>query len=141
EDENQEAALILSGEDYTIQYPFTLVDANGELMTINDEMEFILLILPCLITVGPSDPCNTPAHVLLYFNQTGGCGTVDYPNQLEANGIVYEINSMDDYFVVYNSVPLNQIAIVYPISMTTSDGTTTTLNNDAEVCAYIESCA
>ncbi len=140
EDENQEAALILSGEDYTVQYPFDLVDADGLVITINDEAEFILLILPCLITIENPDPCDTPAHILLYFNQGGGCGTVDYPNQLTADGIVYEINTIDDYFVVYNMYSWDEIAIVYPISVTTSDGTVVTFNNDEEVCAFIEEC-
>lgn len=138
ENENQEAALILSGVHYTLVYPFSLVDADGAVVTVNDEMEFILLILPCLVEVGPSDPCNTPAHVLLYFNQT--CGVVNYPNQLSAGGTVYAINSMDDYFDVYNQFNLDEITINYPISVTETDGVVSTFNSDAEVCAFIEDC-
>lgn len=138
ENENQEAALILSGVHYTLVYPFSLVDTDGTIVTVNDEMEFILLILPCLVEVGPSDPCNTPAHVLLYFNQT--CGVVNYPNQLSAGGTVYVINSMDDYFDVYNQFNLDEITIIYPIAVTESDGVVSTFNSDAEVCAFIEDC-
>lgn len=137
-DENQEAALILSGVHYTIQYPFTLVDADGQEITINDDFEFIEYILPCLITVEPVDVCDTPAHILLYFNQS--CGVVNYPNQLTAGGITYEINSMEDYFVVYNQYNWDEIEIIYPISVTISDGTVLTFNSDAEVCAHIEGC-
>lgn len=138
EDENQEADLILSGVHYTIEYPFNLVDADGELIAINDENEFIALILPCIIIVEPTDPCDTPAHILLYFNQS--CGLVNYPNQLTAEGITYDINSMDDYFDVYNQYAWDEIAIVYPISVTDTDGTVTTFNSDEEICAFIEDC-
>lgn len=138
ENENQEAALILSGTHYTLVYPFNLVDAEGGVVTINDEMEFITLILPCLVDIGPTDLCDTPSHILLYFNQT--CGVVNYPNQLAAGGTVYVINDMDDYFVVYNQFNWDEISIIYPISVTESDGTVSTFNNDAEVCAFIEQC-
>lgn len=138
EDENQEAALILSGVHYTIEYPFNLLNVDGEVITINNEMEFVEQILPCLITIEEPDICDTPAHILLYFNQT--CGVITYPNQLTADGIVYDINSIDDYFVVYNMYAWDEISIVYPISVTTPDGTVLTFNTDEEVCAFIDEC-
>ena len=114
------------------------MDADGGVVTINDEIEFITLILPCFVEIGPSEPCAAPAHVLLYFNQS--CGVVNYPNQLSAGGTVYVINSMDDYFEVYNQFNLDEIAIIYPIAVTESDGTVSTFNSNAEVCAFIEDC-
>jgi hypothetical protein len=137
-DANQEANLILSGVHYTVQYPFNLVDDDGAVVTINNEMQFIELVLPCLITIEPSGPCDAPAHVLLYFNQT--CGVVNYPNQLSAGGITYVINNMQDYFVVYNQYNLNEISIVYPISVTEPDGVVSTFDSDGEVCSFIEDC-
>lgn len=139
EDANQEAALILSGEEYTVQYPFNLVDENGEVVTITNETEFILLILPCIVSIEPTDPCDTPSHILLYFNQNI-CGTVAYPNELSADGVVYEINSMDDYFVVYNMYAWDEISIVYPISIVTQEGEEVTFNTDEEVCAFVQEC-
>ncbi|MEL6657628.1 MAG: hypothetical protein AAFR36_14320 [Bacteroidota bacterium] len=141
EDENEEAALILSGEDYTVQYPFNLIAGDSQIITINNDEEFILFILPCLVTIEEPEPCSTPAHVFLWFNQGGGCGVVDYPNQITAGGIVYDINDIDEYFVVYNQYAWDEIDIVYPISVTETDGTVVTFNSDQEICDYINECA
>jgi hypothetical protein len=141
EDENQEAALILSGEEYTIQYPFSLVDADGTVTTINSEEEFIELVLPCFITVEePSDPCDFPTHALLIFNQGTTCGyQLAFPFQVEASGVVYDINEMNDYWSVYNSEQLNDIFLIYPVSVTlNTDGSTVTLNSDDEVCTFVQ---
>lgn len=137
-DANQEAAIILSGLHYTLLYPYNLVDATGTVVTIANEEQFIALILPCLITVEPTDLCDTPAHILLYFNQS--CGVVNYPNQLSAGGTVYTIASFEGYFEVYNQFNWDEISIVYPISVTEPDGTVSTFNSNQEVCAFIEEC-
>lgn len=141
ENENQEAALILGDEEYTIQYPFNLVDADGTVTTINDEMQFIELILPCLVVIEEPETCNTPAHVLLYFNQSF-CGTVVYNNQLIAEGVTYEITSFDDYINLYGMYQnqIDAIDIIYPISVTTPEGTVLTFNSDEEVCAFVDAC-
>ena len=148
EDANQEAALILSGVHYTIQYPFNLVDQDGEVIAINDELEFIMFILPCLITIEDPDICSTPAHVLLFFNrQQGpvvGCGyQINFPMQIEAEGVTYEINNLDDYWTVYGqySFQIDKINVIYPVSVTLEDdGSTITFNSDEEICAFIADC-
>lgn len=145
-DENQEAALILSGEHYTVQYPFNLVDADGEVITINNDLEFIEFILPCLITIEEPDPCSTPAHVLLYFNQGQApfqCGyLINFPTQVEAEGTVYDLNDMFDYYNAYGpySNQIDKIHIVYPVSVTLSDGTILTFNSDSEICDFVNNC-
>lgn len=138
-DENQEAALILSEVHYTIEYPFSLVDTSGTVITLNDEAQLIELILPCLIIIDTVDICDTPAHIfLLFFNST--CGAINYPAQLAAAGNTFGINSLEDYLTVYNQFGINEISIVFPISVTKPDGTVATFNNDAEICAFIEEC-
>ncbi|MEZ4961875.1 MAG: hypothetical protein R2830_18750 [Saprospiraceae bacterium] len=145
-DANQEAALILSGVHYTVQYPFSLVDADGEVVTINDDLEFIQLILPCLVTIEEPDPCSTPAHVLLYFNQGQApfqCGyLINFPTQVEAEGTVYDLNDMFEYYNVYGlySNQIDKISIIYPVSVTLNDGTILTFNNDNDVCQFIDGC-
>lgn len=141
ENENEEAALILSGEHYTINYPFGLVADDGVVITINSEEDFILLILPCLIDVGePIDRCDNPAHILLYFNQGGDCGTVVYPSQLTAGGNTFELNTFEKYFSIYNAYPWGEIDIVYPVSVTRPDGSILTFHNDEEACDHIAEC-
>ncbi|MEO0875724.1 MAG: hypothetical protein AAFY48_14095 [Bacteroidota bacterium] len=66
---------------------------------------------------------------------------MDYPNQITAGGIVYDINDIDEYFVVYNQYAWDEIDIVYPISVTETDGTVVTFNSDQEICDYINECA
>ncbi|MCB0521433.1 MAG: hypothetical protein KDD27_21005 [Saprospiraceae bacterium] len=145
-DANQEAALILSGVHYTVQYPFSLVDADGEVVTINDDLEFIQLILPCLVTIEEPDPCSTPAHVLLYFNQGQApfqCGyLINFPTQVEAEGTVYDLNDMFEYYNVYGpySNQIDKINIIYPVSVTDKDGNILTFNNDNDVCQFIDGC-
>jgi hypothetical protein len=149
ENENQEAALILSGAHYTIQYPFNLVDADGAVTTINDEMEFIQLILPCLVVIDdPAGPCDTDAHVLLFFNAHNiftvfDCPfDINYPVDVTVDGTPVTLNSVDDYFAE-TGAPNNigGVELVYPITVTVAaDGSTVTLNNDQEVCAFIETC-
>ncbi len=147
EDENQEAALILSGENYTIQYPFNLVDEDGTVITINDEMEFILFILPCILTIEEPDTCASPAHIYLFFNQGQGptaCGyNINFPAQVQAEGVTYDLNSMNDYFTVYSmySNQINAIDIIYPISVTLiEDGSTIEFEIDEEICTFVNGC-
>jgi hypothetical protein len=147
EDANQEAALILSGEHYTVLYPFSLIDADGAVITINDESEFILFILPCIVTIEEPDTCAAPAHIYLFFNQGQGptaCGyLINFPAQVQAEGVTYDLSSMGDYYSVYSmySNQINAIDIIYPISVTlVEDGSTVEFENDEEICTFVNGC-
>ena len=150
EDENQEAALILSGTHYTVEYPFNLVAADGEVITINSDDEFIFLILPCLITIeGPVDNCDADAHVLLFFNAHNiftlfPCPfDINYPVEVTIDGTAVTLNSVDDYFAE-TGAPfsiIGDVELVYPITVTSQeDGSTVELNSDDDVCDYITAC-
>ncbi len=149
ENENQEAALILSGQEYTIQYPFNLVDETGGVTTINNETEFILLILPCLITVeDPAEPCDTEAHVLLFFNAHNiftifDCPfDINYPVDVTVDGATVTLNDVYDYFDE-TGAPSNigDVELIYPITVTVAaDGSNVELNSDQDVCDFITAC-
>jgi len=145
QDENQEAALILSGVYYTVKYPFSLVDENGGVTTINNEAEFIQLILPCIIDIGdPADPCEvTDAHVLLFFNGLNILTVnkypydINFPVTLIVDGAPVVVNSGDEYLPAVGGSPFNvkPAEIVYPVTVT-QFGRDIVLNNDDEVCQF-----
>lgn len=139
-DENEYADLILSGESVELLFPFSLLTLEGEIIVVEDIEGVITAFELCGISIitEPTDPCDTPAHVLIFFNQNL-CGYVNYPVQLLAGGMVYDINDMDDYFDVYNAYAWDEIDFQYPITVTEGT-TTTTLNSDEEVCTYIQDC-
>ncbi len=150
EDENQYANLVLNGVEMVVQYPFTLtpITGGGDDVEINSIDDLIVAFAECgvIIDYGPVEDCgNAPAHILLFFNQGGSCGfQVDYPLQVIVTdtGETYDINNIDDYFVVYNmySNQINAFEVVFPVSVTLTDGSTLIFNNYDEVCDFITGC-
>ncbi len=149
EDANQEADLILSGVHYTIEYPFNLVDADGGLIAVNSEQEFIELLLPCIITIEPTEPCDPDAHIILFFNAHNiftvfECPfDINYPVEVTVDGAPVTLNSVEDYYAE-TGAPFNfvgQVELVYPITVTVQeDGSTVELNSDEDLCEFITSC-
>lgn len=145
EDENQEAALILSGENYTLQYPFNLVDAEGQVIVVTSELEFILLILPCLITVEEPESCHADAHVLLFFNGLNIFTInkyeyeINFPVTLIVEGTEVVVNNGDEYLPAVGGSPFDllETEIVYPVTVT-QFGQEIVLNSDADVCQFYE---
>lgn len=148
ENENQEAALILSGVHYTIVYPFNLVDADGTVVTINDELQFIELILPCFIEIGVEGPCDGDAHVGLFFNAHNiftvyDCPfEINYPVDVIIDGTPTTLNNVNDYFNETGAPSsFGDVDLVYPITVTVeADGSTVELNSDQDVCDFLLSC-
>ena len=148
-DANEYANLILTGVSVEIQYPFSLVNLAGETVVVNSFDDFIATLNECggfVIIIDTTDICDVEAHVLLYFNQGQGptsCGyLINFPTQVEAEGTVYDLNDMFEYYNVYGqySNQIDKINIIYPVSVTLSDGTILTFNNDNDVCQFIDGC-
>ncbi len=146
-DENQYAALILSGVEMVLEYPFSLIDPDDNVMVINDFDDLIVSYAACgvIIQIDTTNVCDFSSHILLIFNQGAvQCGyNVNFPIQVEAEGVIYDINNMDDYLVVYNmySTAVDQIQLLFPVDVTLiSDGSTLTFDSDADVCAFIDGC-
>ena len=62
---------------------------------------------------------------------------------MQAEGVTYDLNSMNDYYSVYSlySNQINAIDIIYPISVTlVDDGSTVGFANDEAVCTFISGC-
>lgn len=146
EDENQYMALMMSGAFYTIQFPFTLVDpTTGEIFEINVEEDLIEALEYCgIIDVEPTDPCDTPAHVLLFFNQGNAqCNyEIIYPIVLQTGNSIFTVADQAGYFELFNNYPLDSIEIIYPAAIQMLDGTgdVISFSNDEQVCAFIEDC-
>lgn len=147
-DENELIDLEMAGTIEVIVFPFNVTKYDGTTVTINEPQDLAPLIVECEIgiTTEPSDPCNTPAHALLFFNQGQGptsCGfLIDLPMQVEAEGTVYDIDNQQDYFDVYNMYwnQLDKIDVIYPITVTLTDGTILTFDKDQDVCDFIGQC-
>ena len=149
-DENEYANLILSGESFELVYPFSLINIDGETIVINNIDDLIAAINECgfgTIIIYPADPCDTPAHIQLFFNAHNVFTVYDcpfdinYPIDLEVDGATNVITTLNEYFVASgapnNINPTTQL--IYPITVT-QDGMIITLNNDEEVCAFIDGC-
>ncbi len=143
------ATLVLGGEALNIQYPFSLVNDAGETVTISNDFDYIAAINACgliVIEIDTTGPCAIPSHVQLFFNRGGPAMSpcryeINYPLQLQAGGNTYTINQYLDYFPVYNAYQLNEIEVVYPVSVTViSTGQTIVFASDNDVCAYAEDC-
>ncbi|MDX2136272.1 MAG: hypothetical protein SFV52_15925 [Saprospiraceae bacterium] len=145
DDENEYAALVLNGTEIELLFPFSLIDENDNLIPINNLDDLIEAYKDCgvEIVIEPVDICETPAHALLFFNTALiDCRySINYPMQLAAGGQVFNINTFIEYFGVYNAYNLNEIDVVYPVSITLlSDGSTVTFNNDQDICTFIDNC-
>ncbi len=145
DDENEYAGLVLNGTEIELLFPFSLIDQNDNIIPINNLDDLIDAYNVCgiEIVVEPADICETPAHALLYFNTSLiDCRySINFPQQLAAGGQVFTINAFVEYFGVYNAYNLNEIDLVYPVSITLlSDGSTVTFNNDQDICTFIDNC-
>lgn len=148
-DANEYANLILSGVNAELQYPFSLVNQDSVTVVVNSFDDFIPTLNECggfVIIIDSTDVCDVPAHILLFFNEGQGptsCGyLIDFPMQVEAEGTVYDLDDMTEYYNVYGqySNQIDQIHIVYPVSVTLNDGSTLIFNNDNDVCQFIDGC-
>ncbi|MCB0583086.1 MAG: hypothetical protein KDD10_27660 [Phaeodactylibacter sp.] len=148
-DEDDYANFVLGNdENFQLAYPFSLVNLiTGDTLNIDTDDAFIESLEACgiIIIIEEPDSCSAPAHIFLFFNQgIIQCNyTVNYPAQVEAEGVIYDLDDMNDYFAVYNmySSQIDAIDIVYPISITlVNSGDIIEFNSDAEICAFINDC-
>jgi hypothetical protein len=146
------ADLVFSGQEIELQYPFSLENiVDGEVSVINEGDDLIAALNACggfFIEITPTDPCDTPAHVQLFFNAHNiftvfDCPfSINYPVEMTVEGTSNTLNSLNDYFVVSgapNSIN-SGIVLGYPITITEQNGTIVTLNSDEEICGYISAC-
>jgi hypothetical protein len=146
-------AFLMDAEgEFELLYPFSLLSfIDGSIIEITNDDDLIAALEPCgiIITIEEQSCENntTPANILLFFNQQAGyigCGyTIDFPLQVEAEGVTYDINEYADYLTVYNmyAFQVDQINLIYPLTVTiVEDGSTLTFNNDDEICEFIYAC-
>jgi|UPI000584AA2D hypothetical protein len=145
--ESEYATTILNaGEEFQLIYPFTLQSLlDDEELTVSNDDEFIFALESCgiIIDIGGGGDCGSSEdHIILFFNE-GSCYTVNYPAQVQAEGVTYTLNGIADYFDVFGmyASQVDAIEIIYPISATnTETGTETILNNRDEICDYVNAC-
>jgi hypothetical protein len=144
------ANLVLSGEALTIEYPFTLESMiDGTTVTVNNFEEFILAVsVGCGvdIVIDTVTLCEIPGHVLLFINRGGTSQSpcrfnINYPVNVIAGGATFTLNESSDYWSVYNQFNLNEIEVVYPVTVTVnSSGEVIEFASDNDLCTYIEDC-
>lgn len=95
------------------------------------------------------EPCgNKPAHIQFFFNEGGGtpinCAYfINYPVDIEMNGVTKTIQDRQDYLNELNSSPsaYGSINLVYPASVTkVKDGQQITFASAADICQYLDNC-
>jgi len=148
-DGNEYFNLILSGLHVELQLPFSLQDSAGGITVVNDIEDLLDVLTACGLvvvdTTTNNTACNTPAHALLFFNTSSiQCRySINYPVQVEAEGVTYNLNNLTEYLDVYNmySRNIDAITLLYNVSITLqSDGSTTTFTSDTELCNFIDGC-
>lgn len=150
-DANEYANLVLNGEALAIQYSFTLESiADQSTYTVNDFNDYIAALNECegvdIVIDTTSTACDAPGNVLLFLNQGGPAQSpcrfsINYPVDLEAGGTTFTINTYLEYFDVYNAYNLNEIEVVYPVTVTVnSTGEVLEFTSDDDLCTYIEDC-
>ena len=98
---NETAALYIEG----IEFPFQVVTAS-DAITINNEEEFTALIESCGYDTFDDDLENT------------FCFDIVFPIQVQFNGQVTDVNSLEDLLNLVNGPNSNgEIEIVFPISV------------------------
>lgn len=152
--QSEYAELVFSGEEVELQYPFSLENIiDGEVSVINNSDELIDAINSCggiIIEIDPIDSAcdsDTPAHILLFFNQNGPVSSpcrfyINYPVQVTLGGTTYDINTTAEYFEVYNQTNnWNDIKLLYPASVTMyDDSSIVTFEEENDVCTFIDEC-
>ncbi|NBC07362.1 MAG: hypothetical protein GVY26_09235 [Bacteroidetes bacterium] len=144
------ANLVLGGEALTIEYPFTLESMiDGTTVTVNNFEEFILALnVGCGvdIVIDTTTLCEVPGNVLLFLNRGGSAQSpcrfnINYPVDVIAGGTTFTLNESIDYWAVYNDFNLNEIEVVYPVTVTVnSSGEVLEFTSDNDLCTYIEDC-
>ncbi|MCH2232588.1 MAG: hypothetical protein MK105_19785, partial [Crocinitomicaceae bacterium] len=134
--------------EFELLYPFFLQNLiDDSVMEVTSDEDFIAALEDCGIIINTGevscDNASVSAHILLFFNQqlgNIGCGyTIDFPLQLEAEGVTYDINEYEDYLTIFNMT--SQIDLVYPLNVTLiADGSTLIFNSDYEICEFIFAC-
>lgn len=143
------AALVLGGEALELQYPFSLIDSAGAVITVNDLQEYILALNDCgfeIIITGNDTTCGTPSHVLLFINRGGAAMgpcrfNINYPVTLVAGGATFIVNDIIEYYSVYNAYQLNEIELIFPVSVTVNSSQEVIEFADGdELCTYVDDC-
>jgi len=129
-----------SPESAVIVYPVS-VTQFGQSIEMNNDQEV------CDFVGTLSEPCiNKPAHVQLFHNTFGvpiSCSFgVEFPMNLERNGVQITILNSDDYFAELNTPgAYDELTLEYPVSVLKYDnGLTITFQSDTDVCDYLDNC-
>lgn len=143
------ATLVLGGEALELQYPFSLIDSAGAVITVNDLQEYILALNDCgfeIIITNNTTTCGTPSHVLLFINRGGAAMgpcrfNINYPVTLVAGGATFIVNDIIEYYSVYNAYQLNEIELIFPVSVTVNLSQEVIEFADGdELCTYVDDC-
>lgn len=121
---NETTNLYIEG----IEFPFQVTGSNGAITTITNEEEFIALIESCGFDTFNDDLSNT------------FCFDIVFPIQVQLNGQVTDVNSLEDLLNLVNGPNSNgEIEIVFPISVNYNNETVV-VNNIYEFYDMTNNC-
>ena len=142
------ALLVLGGEPLQLQLPFSFVNSDGVVFNITDLDSYVSALNACGldIEITYTGICDIADHVLLFINRGGPSMSpcrfnINYPVQLLAGGTTFTVNNIVEYYGVYNQFQLNEIQVVFPVSVTVmSTGQEIQFEVKNDLCEYIDDC-
>lgn len=130
--ESEMIDLIANYPDLFFEFPFDLVDADGNTATATNEDELFTLLLECNdINPGGGTPSDSTGCWYFYF-PTDDCWDYVYPfDMLDQNGNTVTINNQDD---VYNAMLNGDVLqYIFPVTIVNPDGDELVANDLAEL--------
>lgn len=129
--------LMLEGSIADFAYPLTLIDEDGNELVVNSSEELTELLEDCW-----DGPFGGEDVYILAEGELGGCYTINFPItgvQVDDQGNTSDIviNNLDE--IINGQFYISSID--YPITVVlTSDGSTVTVNNIADIFQLLEDC-
>lgn len=123
-----------------ITYPVTITQFGRDIILNNDDEV-------CDFYQTLDEACeNKPSHIQLFFN--GGSGSpiscvyyIEYPIDVTSNGTTIQIQNRDEYLTELNAPnAYDDIELVYPINVLTSQGAQLVFGSDEDICEYLDNC-
>ena len=137
EDNDEFLSLMLEGNVVSFVYPITLLDEEGEMITVNSDEDLMEAFNDCGYG-------GTPLDIALPFLLSGdntandgfGCYDIIYPLTLVDDNAIIELQSLDEAINATMEFPLAELQ--FPVSVTNSDGEVVTIESIEDLFLTLE---
>lgn len=136
-DNDELLSLMLEGNVVSFVYPITLLDEEGETITVNSDEDLMEAFIDCGYG-------GTPLDIALPFLLSGdnaandgfGCYDIIYPLTVVDDNETIELQSLDEAINITMESPLAELQ--FPVSVTNSDGEVVTIESLEELFSTLE---